>query len=127
MRTVEKEPRIETPDGGEFVLDYKEKNGKPYLAEMLGASLMLDEVSDELSLVDEWVILEITRRGLNGKKEAYEEIISDLCGKLEMSQSILPSEKVKRLAIFLRKALSTQKEYQRLGVDLKSLEELYST
>lgn len=111
----------------DFVLEYKEKSGRPYIADLLGVSLYKDIfVKSDMDTIDDWVIMEIGRRELNGKKSAYEEIVDDLSTKLELSPNIDPREKVKKLATLLRKALNIQKTYKGLGIDLKSLEELYS-
>jgi len=83
------------------------------------------EVKDDMDIIDDWVMLEIERKGLNGKKEAYREVINDLSKKLKLPKSIAPSEKINRFSILLKKALETQKYYKALGIDLKSLDELY--
>ena len=106
---------------GDFVLDYKEKTGRPYVAELFG----MRENSRELDTIDDWVILEIELRGLNGKKESYQEIVDDLSKKLKLSKNMAPTEKAKTISILLKKALETQKYYKRLGIDLKSLESIY--
>ena len=109
-----------------MVFEYKEIVGRPYIADMLGSPILYDNdiVSDEMNIIDEWAMLEIERRGLNGKLESYKEIIDDLSDKLEMSKHIAPREKAKRLAMIIKEALSKQKEYKRLGIDLKSLERI---
>lgn len=121
-----REASTETPTSysqeGEFVLDYKDKHGKPYIAELLGIN---GELTGELDTIDDWVILEIERRGLNGKKEAYREIVDDLSKKLKLHKSIAPTEKAKAISTLLKKALETQKYYKKLGINLESLEKIY--
>ena len=112
---------------GEFVLDYKDKNGRPYLVDLLGSRFLYDEkdTRDDFDTVDEWITMEITRRGLNGKKEAYREVVKDISKKLQMPKTISAENKVKQMATLLRKALDAQRYYQKMGIDLKSLEEIY--
>lgn len=113
------------PSEGEFVLDYKEKHGKPYIGEFLGVQYLYNELKDEMDTVDDWVVLEIQRRGLNGKKDSYREVINDLSKKLKLPKTISPIQKVKNISVLLKKALETQKMYSKMGIDLKSLEEIY--
>jgi len=111
----------------EFVLDYKEKNGRPFIADLLNSRFLYDQkiTQSDMDTVDEWVTFEITRRGLNGKTESYREVVDDLSKKLKLPKTIAPQEKVKRMAILLKKAVEMQKTYSKLGIDLKSLEEIY--
>jgi nitrogen regulatory protein PII-like uncharacterized protein len=78
-----------------------------------------------MDTVDDWVVLEIQRRGLNGKKDSYREVINDLSKKLKLPKTISPIQKVKNISVLLKKALETQKMYSKMGIDLKSLEEIY--
>ena len=126
MREVPTETVSYPSPTSEFVLDYKEKNGKPYLNEMLGLpDFLYKDQKKDVDLVDEWAIFEIDRRGLNGKKEAYKEIIGDLSKKLKFPKTLNPVEKVNRLSILLKEATETQRRYKKMGLDLKSLEEIY--
>jgi len=115
----------------DFVLDYKERTGKPYIAEMLGVPFLYSDRTDvreqkkDMDTINDWVMLEIERRGLNGKKESYKEIISELSKKLKLHKSIAPTEKIKAIAILLRKALDVQKYYKSMGIDLQNLETIY--
>lgn len=115
----------------DFVLDYKERKGKPYIAEMLGVDFLYSdrietrEQKKYMDTIDDWVMLEIERQGLNGKKDAYKEIVNNLSKKLKLHKNIAPSEKIKSLAILLRKALETQKYYKAMGINLASLESIY--
>ena len=115
----------------DFVLDYREQKGRPYIADMLGVPFLYSDRLDvhsskkDMETIDDWVMLEIQRKGLNGRKDSYKEIIDGLSKKLKLHKSISPGEKIKSLAILLKKALETQKYYSKMGVDLKSLEELY--
>jgi len=109
-----------------MVFEYKETTGRPYIADMLGSPILYDnEISNkEMDMIDDWVMLEIERRGLNGRTESYKEVIDDLCEKMEMSKTIAPREKVKRLAMIIGDALGIQKKYKELGIDLQSLERI---
>jgi len=81
-------------------------------------------IRDEMDIVDNFIVLEINRRGLNGKTESYKEVLSDLSKKLQLPKTISPEEKVKKLSTLLKSALETLKKYKKLGIDLPSLEQM---
>ena len=111
----------------EFVLDYKLKTGRPYIADMLDSRFLYDQkiCKDEMDTVDEWVNFEILRRGLNGKKESYRAIVNELSKKLEIHKYASAEDKVKKLSTLLKKAVEDNRYYSKIGIDLKSLETIY--
>lgn len=112
---------------GDFVLDWKNKNGRPYIADMLASRFLYDQniTKKEMDTIDEYVNLEILRRGLNGRKESYKEVVDELSKKLKISKNSSPEEKVRKLATILEKAVEQLKIYKKLGLSLPTLEEIY--
>jgi len=125
VREVPKETETYSSNESEFVLDYKERKGTPYIAEMLDVPFLYKEMKSDMDSIDEWVTFEIERRGLNGKKESYREVINDLSKKLKFPKTLAPSEKINRLSVLLKKANETLRYYKKLGLDLQSLEQIY--
>lgn len=126
VREVPTEIKSSISPPSDIVLDYKQETGRPYIAEMMGRFLYDQKiVNSEMDTIDEYVNLEMQRLGMNGKKDAYKEVVDTLSKKMKFSKNIAPEKKVRELATILTRAVDSQKYYAKLGISLKSLEDLY--
>lgn len=98
--------------------------GRPYLVELLDAGFLYDPdmSKDQMDSLDIWILSEIERRQLKPIKASYEEIFNGLADKMELSENLDTSEKIRLMANLLLEATEKSREYRDLGIDLESLE-----
>lgn len=109
----------------DYVIGYKDKTGKPYIAEYLEVSWIYNgENKADMDTVDDWINLEIDRQNLKATKKTYAALFNDIAKKLGIHKYAESTEKIKKVSTLLREAVEKQKYYKKLGLDLQSLEEL---
>ncbi len=78
-----------------------------------------------MDTLDEWITFEIKRQNFKYTKESYAEIFDTLRKKMKLSKNLSPVEQVSKMTTMIKKAHEQNKLFNRMGIKLSSLEELY--
>jgi len=111
----------------DFILDYKEKNGRPYLVDWLDSRFMYERDKGDFDSLDEWINFEIKRKNYKYTTDSYTEIFNGLRKKMGLSKNLAPSEQVSKMASMIKKALDENRYFSKLGIDMRSIEEIYGS
>jgi len=88
---------------------------------------MYEKSKGDFDSLDEWINFEIKRKNYKYTKDSYTEIFNGLRKKMGLSKNLAPSEQVSKMASMIQKALDENKYFSKLGIDMRSIEEIYGS
>lgn len=100
----------------DFVIDYEQKHGRPFIADLLDAPFLYNDAADKAAIdtIDAWVMFEIDRRGLAPRKASYQEIIDTVSRKIHLSPNTAPDVRIRKIAAHIKRALHKLPMYSKL-------------